>query len=256
MDLIGFVMVASLTASVFWTADDPFVGKWKLDVSRSTIVDDMRVEALGPNSFRFQFEGAAPETIVADGTDQPGLPGTTLSVRAQDARTLKIVRKQDGRLIVSANWKLSKDGRTLRDAFTSAQQDGSRATTEYVYRRVSGASGFAGTWESTTKPVGLELELEIRPYKRNGLRFVSSASDNAVTFDGKSHLAGGGNDGRILSGQRRGRRSIGYVEKNRGKIERTRQFELSRDGRTMTETVRGAGQTTPTRFVFERERAR
>lgn len=253
MKTIGFVMAIAVTASSFRTADDPFVGKWKLDVSRSTIVDDMRVEALGPNRYRFQFEGAAPETIVADGTDQPGLPGTTLSVRAGDARTLKVVRKQRGRIVVSANWRLSKDGRTLHDAFTSVQQDGSRATTEYVYRRISGASGFAGTWESTTKPAGLELELDIRPYKKNGLRFVSPASDNGVTFDGKSHSIAGASDGRTLSGQRRGGRAIGYVEKNRGKVERTRQFELSRDGRTMKETVRGAGQTTSTRFVFERE---
>ena len=242
--------LALIVGSAVGTTNEPFIGKWRLDVSRSTIVDDMRIELLGPNKFRFHFEGAPAEIIVADGTDQPGLPGTTLSVRVEDARTLKIVRKQGGRPIVSANWKVSEDGRTLRDAFTTVEQDGSRATTEYVYKRMSGASGFAGSWESTTKPIGLELELEIRPYKRNGLRFVSPASDNGVTFDGKSNSAG---DSRTLSGRRRGRRSVEYTEEHRGKVDRTRHFELSRDGRTLTETVSGVGQTTPTSFVFERE---
>jgi hypothetical protein len=164
MQTIGLVAVAYLAVSGFWTAHDPFVGKWKLDVSRSMIVDQMRVQSIGPNRYAFNFEGGPTETILADGTDQPGLPGTTLSVKAEDARTLKLVRKQDGRIVVSATWKLSEDGRSLRDAFTNVQPDGSTLTVNYVYRRMSGTSGIAGAWESTTKPVGLKFELGIEPY--------------------------------------------------------------------------------------------
>jgi hypothetical protein len=81
MQTIGLVAVAYLAVSGFWTAHDQFVGKWKLDVSRSIIVDQMRVQSVGPNRYAFNFEGGPTETILADGTDQPGLPGTTLSVR-------------------------------------------------------------------------------------------------------------------------------------------------------------------------------
>jgi hypothetical protein len=243
----------ALAAPAWWTANDPFVGKWRLDVSRSTIVDKMQVEALGPNRYAFNFEGAPTETVVADGTDQPGLPGTTLSVKAEDARTLTVVRKQDGHVIVSANWKLSQDGRTLRDAFTGLQSDGSRVTVDYVYRRMAGTSGFAGAWESTTKPVGLKLELGIQPYDGKGLSFVSPGSDKSVIFDGQDHAVPGDKDGLTLSGRRRGARAMEYTEKNRGKIGHARQFELSRDGRTLTEIRRTAGQTTPDVLVFERE---
>jgi hypothetical protein len=222
MQTIRIAALASMAASTFWTGNDPFVGKWKLDVSRSTIVDEMRVEAPSPNTYRFNFEGAPAETIVADGTDQPGLPGTTLSVRAGDARTLKIVRKQGGRVIISATWKLSQDGSTLRDAFTSLQPDGSATTVDYLYRRMSGTSGFAGTWESTTKPVGLKLELEIRPYDNRGLSFVSRGSDKSVTFDGRDHAVPGSANSLTLSGRRRGAGTMGYTEKNGGKVERTR----------------------------------
>lgn len=240
-------------ASTFWTATDPFVGKWKLDVSRSTIVDDMRIEALGSNRYAFNFEGAPIETIVADGTDQPGLTGTTLSVKAVDARSLTVVRKQGGRIIVSAAWTLSPDGRTLRDAFTSLQPDGSKTTTDYLYRRMSGTSGFAGAWESTTPPVSLKLELEIQPYDNKGLRFVGPGSDKSIDFDGQDHAVPGAADGTTLSGRRRGVRLMEYTEKSRGKVERARRFELSRDGRTLTETLRAPGQATPDRLVFERE---
>ena len=252
MQAIAFI-AASLAASSFWTASDPFVGKWRLDVSRSTIVDQMRVERLGLDKFGFNFEGAPTETVVADGTDQPGMPGTTLSVRIADDRTLSVVRKQGGRVIVSAHWKLSEDGRTLSDAFTSVQDDGSSMTVDYVYRRLSGTSGFAGTWESTTKPGGLRLELEIQPYGGKGLSFTSPGSDRRVTFDGQDHAYCGSRDGRTLSGRRHGAHAMEYTEKSRGKVEHVREFQLSPDGRTLTETVRTPGRSTPDRFVFERE---
>jgi len=253
MQTITSVAAAALAASTYWTSSDPFVGKWKLDVSRSTIVDEMRVDALGPNKYRFSFEGVPAETIVADGTDQPGLPGTTLSVRVDDDGALMVVRKQDGRTIVSARWKLSRDGSTLRDAFTSLQPDGSRVTVDYLYRRRSGRSGFAGAWESTTKPFGLKLELGIQPYENKGLSFVSPGSEKLVTFDGLDHAVSGVGQSLTVSGRRRGLRAMEYTEKNRGKVEHRRQFELSRDGRTLREILRPKGQGIPDVLVFDRE---
>ena len=252
MQTIGLVAVMYLAVSGFWTAQDPFVGKWKLDVSRSTIVDRMRVQSVGPNRYAFNFEGGPTETILADGTDQPGMSGTTLSVKAENGRTLKIVRKEDGRIVASATWKLSEDGRTLHDAFTNVQPDGSTLTVDYVYRRVSGTSGFAGAWESTTKPVGLKFELGIEPYESKGLSFVSSGSVKSITFDGRYHAVPGAKEGVTASGRRRGARAMEYTESNGGKVERTRQFALSPDGRTLTETLRTTGQATPDVFVFER----
>jgi hypothetical protein len=247
------VVQPAVAASTFWTANDPFVGKWRLDISRSTIVDDMRVQALGSNRYGFNFEGGPTEIIVADGTDQPGLPGTTLAVKAADARSLTVVRKQDGRTIVSASWKLSEDRRTLRDAFTSLQPDGSSVTVDYVYKRLSGTSGFAGAWESKTKPIGLKLELQIRPYGSKSLSFASAGSDKSVTFDGQEHAVPGDKGGLTFSGRRQGAWALQYTEKNRGEVQRARQFELSRDGRTLTETLRIPGQATPDVLVFERE---
>src|SRR5690349_22823900 len=94
-------IVTAIAAAGLWTASDPFVGKWELDVSRSVIVDQVVVEGAGPNRFTFRFEGGPAETIVADGTDQPALPGTTLSVKADDSRTLRVVRKRDGHVVIS-----------------------------------------------------------------------------------------------------------------------------------------------------------
>ena len=247
----AIMFVATVAASTFWTANDPFVGHWKLDVSRSTIVDDMKVENLGPNKYAFNFENSPTETIIADGTDQPGLSGTTLSVKQADDRTLSVIRKQDGKVIVSAHWKLSPDGRTLRDAFTALQDDGSNLSTDYVYRRTAGTSGFAGAWESTTKPMGLKLEMDIHPYGNEGLSFTSLGSKKSVTFDGRDHPAEGAKDV-TFSGRRHGARAMDYTEKNAGEVAHLRAFQLSPDGRTLTETLRTPGHSVPDVFVFQR----
>jgi len=252
---IRVALAATLAAqpvSAFGAVHDPFIGKWTLAVSRSTIVDDMRVQVLGANRYAFNFEGGPTETVVADGTDQPGLPGTTLSVKADSPRSLRVVRKHDGHILVSASWKLSPDDRTLRDDFTSVQPDGSRATTHYLYKRIAGSTGFAGGWESATKPVGLKLELAIEPYGGDGLSFINPGSSRNVIFDARDYAIAGKN-GSTISGRRRGARLVETTEKDSGKIERARRFEVSADGAVLTETLRAAGQRTPDVLVFERE---
>jgi len=253
MALLCFALPGIAQAQPAFAASDPFVGKWRLNVSRSMIVDEMRVEAVGPNRFAFNFEGGPRETIVADGSDQPALPGTTLAVKSDSPQTLTIVRKQDGQIIVSAHWKLAANGRTLRDSFTSLQPDGSNVTINYVYKRMAGTMGFAGTWQSRTKPTGLRVELEIEAYDGNGLSFITSGSKKRVIFDGREHGIAGDREGSSLSGRRIGARTIEYLEKSGGSIQRQRRLEVSRDGRALTETLRTAGQATPDVLVFERE---
>ena len=87
------LVVACVVASALWAADAAFVGEWKLNPSKSKLTDQMKVESLGANKYAFDFEGDGnAETIVADGTDQPGVFGTTLSVTVEGSDALKVVR--------------------------------------------------------------------------------------------------------------------------------------------------------------------
>src|SRR5579859_1725399 len=112
------VLVGGLMAAALWAANDPFVGEWKLNASKSKLTDVMKVASVGGNKYAFDFGGGNPETIVVDGTDQPGVDGTTLSVTAEGPDSWKVVRKKDGRILITGIWELSKDGETLRDDFT------------------------------------------------------------------------------------------------------------------------------------------
>jgi len=161
-----------LVIGTSWAADNPFVGKWKLNPSRSKLSDEMKVERLSGNKYAFDFGSRDLETIVADGTDQPANSATTLAVTAEGPNKWKVVRKKDGITIITATWELSQDGNTLTDHFTSTSSKGTKSSLDYVYDRTAGTAGFAGTWESDSVQVNSVFEFQIEPMKR--MAFPSS----------------------------------------------------------------------------------
>jgi hypothetical protein len=50
-----WLLVGCLVTGSVWGANDPFVGKWKVDPSKSTLNDEMKVEAAGANRYTFTF---------------------------------------------------------------------------------------------------------------------------------------------------------------------------------------------------------
>ena len=116
--IFRLLLVVGLVTGTLWAADDPFVGKWKVNPSKSKLTDEMKVEAVGANKYTFTFGPGQVDTIVADGSDQPALQGTTLSVTVEGPNNWKVVRKMKGRTLLTAYWTLSEDGKTLHDAFT------------------------------------------------------------------------------------------------------------------------------------------
>jgi hypothetical protein len=125
-----FLLVSCLATGTLWAASDPLVGKWKLAPSKSKLTDRMKVEAAGENKYNLVFNTGDAETVVADGSDQPGNFGTTVSIAVEGPENWKVVRKKDGRALLTGIWKLSEDGNTLTDNFTSNQPNGSSSTVD------------------------------------------------------------------------------------------------------------------------------
>ena len=250
------LLVACLGTGALWAANDPFVGEWKLNPARSKLTDQMKVESVGANKYVFDFGGGS-ETIVVDGTDQPGNFGSTLSVTVEGPDTWKVIRKKDGRMLITATWKLSKDGNTLTDDFTGIEPNGSTFNLNYVYKRTAGSSGFAGTWESTSETVNSVFVLQVRPYEGDGLSFIDPSEEETknVKFDGKDYPNLGPNvvPGSASSVRRVNERTLEMTDKIDGKVMDAQQIELSSDLKTLTMTVHTVGRSEPTILVFERQ---
>jgi hypothetical protein len=242
-------------------ADQPFIGKWKLNLSKSKLADQMTIAPAGANRYTLTFAGVGDtETLLADGTDQPGVLGTTISVTIEPPNNWKIVRKQGDRTLLTANWKLSDDGKTLTDTFLGNQPDGSTSRVDLVYKRAEGSannSGIPGTWETTEEKPDSAYEMEIRPYEGDGLSFSISGGGptSNVKFDGKEYPAAGGGPaaGPATSARRLGDHSIELTKKLKGKIIETREITISPDLKTLTMTRHLVDQRLPNILIFDRE---
>ena len=237
-----------------------FVGKWKLDPAHSKLTDQMKVEAAGPNKYNLIFSGDNVETVVADGTDQPGLFGSTVAIVVQDANNWKVVRKDKGRITITGLWTLVLDGKTLTDNFTGYHDNGTTTNLHYIYQRIAGPAGpgsFVGTWESTTEDVNSSNEMEIKSFQDGGLSFTNLGAQvtEALQFDGKDYPGSGPNvpAGYASSGHRINDHTVERVDKINGKTLYTQEIEVSADGKTLTMTIHIPGRDKPDVMVFDRE---
>jgi hypothetical protein len=253
--LFLLLLVIATATTWLYAADGSFAGKWKLNPEKSTMHDQMKVTPAGTNRYAFDF-GGGPEFIVVNGTDQSGLEGSTLAVTAEAPRVWRVVRKQNGRMQISAIWTLSPDGNSLRDDFTGYPSNGSSFTIHYIYTPLGGASGFAATWDSTSeKPGGVEIE--VQPYQGSGLSFINQTqhSTKDMKFDGKDYPAKDANApaGAMSSSRRLNASTLEFTEKRNGKVADTQHIQLSPDGGTLTMTIERASGVKPNVLVFERE---
>jgi hypothetical protein len=268
--IVQLLLAVFLVTNSAWAAGDPFVGKWKVNPSRSKLYDEMKVEAVGANRYACTFGPGQVDTVLADGSDQPALSGTTLSITVKGPNSWEVVRKKKGGILLKAQWTLSKDGKTLNDAFTQYLPDGTTLFSQplpngatlflpYVYERTAGNSGFPGTWDSESAKVKPSLELQVEPYEDAGLSFKRSDEETvkSIKLDGKEYLdldPSRASQGADYSGRRINARSLQITYKSRGSITGSAQIELSADSKTLTMTESLVGQSKPKSILeFDRE---
>src|SRR5438552_11587587 len=112
--ILKSLLVTWLVLGTLWAADDPFVGRWKLNPSKTNYILHRKIKGLGGNKYALELDDDFGESsIVADGTDQPSRSGTTLSITVEGPHTWKVVRKKGGTFIDWVGiWELSQDGKT------------------------------------------------------------------------------------------------------------------------------------------------
>lgn len=245
--------LACLVTIAAWGAVEPMVGNWKLNPQKSKLFDEMKVTNLGGNKYSFDFGGGSAETIVVDGSAQPGNSGTTMAVTAVSPDEWRVVRKKDGRVEVTGIWTLSKDGKTLHDDITGISDNGKTNHLVYVYERKGGGTGFASDWVSESTQVDTVYGVQLRPYEGDGLSIIYTPEGvtRNLKFDGKDYPNPGSKT--VSSAQRVNERTVEVTNKRDGKVVGTQEIRVSEDGKTLTMTTHPAGRSEPNVLVFERE---
>ena len=248
--------LACLLAGTLWVTDDPFWGKWKLNMKKSQFAgEQVKIQDLGGNKYTWTV-GDRSDTITFDGTDQSVHFGRTLSMTPDGKENWKMVIKKDGRVLSSMTHTLSDGGKTQTIKGTETKPDGTSSDFNVVWKKVSGGSGLAGTWEETVVKFTSPDEWVIEAYEGDGLTFNTPAYQDVLSmkFDGKDYEEKGPNvaPGSASSGKRIDAHALEVTDKVKGEVMDHTKFELSPDGKTLTLTIHNAGQAKPLTLVYDK----
>jgi hypothetical protein len=250
---LGFVFAGGLAA-----ADDPFVGKWKLNTAKSKFTGQLQViQDLGGNKYKFT-SGAESWNVWVDGGDQPSpRDGDLVSWKTTAPNTWLVVHKMDGKITRSAILKISADETTMTRTTKGTRPDGSAYTMDFRAKRVSGAKGLPGTWEITTLKMDADAEWSIEPYEGDGLSFVfpSEKERQDMKFDGKEYPDRGPTvpAGSTSSAKRVNARTIEWTDKLKDEVTDHEELKVSADGKTLTVVTKQPGAKTPQIGVYDRQ---
>jgi len=250
------LVLACLLASTLWAADDPFIGKWKLNMEKSKFTGEQtKIEDLGGSKYKWT-SGNVTNTYTADGTDQPTQFGNTVAITPVDANNWKMVIKKDGRVLSSMTHTLSADGKTQTIKGTGNKPDGTTDDFTVVMKKVSGGSGWGGTWEDTDVKFTSPDEWEIQAYEGDGLSFNTPSYKDTLSmkFDGKDYEEKGPDvaTGATSSGKRVNAHTLEVTDKVKGEVMDNMKYEVSPDGKTLTLTIHNTGQTNVQTVVYNK----
>ncbi len=250
------ILLIGLFASTL-LADDPFIGKWKLNLAKSNLTGQIiEIQEAKGNGYLFK-EDEHSDIIFADGLDHPTHFGETMAITQKKPDVWAITYKRGDRVLMNTIWKVSQDGRTLTYTATGTRPNGQRFHNQLTAKRTSGKAGLVGTWETTGVALSSPREIYIEPYGSGGhfITFPGRKQTIRMNFDDKEYPEEGPTvvDGSTSSGRRLDERTIVTTEKIKGKLIETAKSTVSADGRTQTIVITEPDDKTPLVLVYERE---
>lgn len=248
--------LACLFASTLSASEDPFCGKWKLNMEKSQFAgDQVKIQDLGVNKYKWTV-GNVSDTITYDGTDQPVHFGRTISMAAEGTNSWKMVIKKEGRVLSSMTHTISDDGKTQTIKGTETKPDGTTSDFNAVWKKVAGGSGWGGTWEETDVKFSSADEWDIEPYDGDGLTFNTPAYQDTLSmkFDGRDYEEKGPNvaHGSMSSGKRVNAQTLEVTDKVKGEVMDHTEYKVSPDGKTLTLTIHETGQPKALTIVYDK----
>ena len=257
LTLVAITGLGLCAAPLVLAEDDSFVGKWKFNPDKSQLNGlTYKVDQAGNGQYTFSF-GDDSETLTF-GKEHVTKYGNTWLITQSGPNAWKWVQKRNGKVFSDAMWTVSDDGAASTYVSTETRPDGSTSHDETKLKRTAGGtSGLVGTWESTEIKVGSPTVMEMAKWGGNGYSMTNQTFQGKTDFklDGKEYTPKGPRvpKGLTVSGKEIDAHNMELTYKLKGKTNETDRWELSADGKTLTNTVNYPGESKQEVDVFERQ---
>jgi hypothetical protein len=123
--LVAIAMLAA--AGTAFAADNPWVGKWKLDPSQSKLTGDTIHFASGAGGEMSFTEEGHTSKFKLDGQPYKTWSGAEGAWKKVDDNTFQTHWTRDGKDLVTDTWTISSDGKTLKVETKGTRPDVGRA---------------------------------------------------------------------------------------------------------------------------------
>jgi len=215
-------------------------GTWKLNPSKSNYQGSVVTFSISADGeYRYDY-GVSSITFRCDGKDRPVGSNATRTCVKSSPSALDLIRKDNQVKTSSFHWELSAGGKVLTLLATAFGPSGPVSTTQRVFWRLSGSNDFAGMWRDTSylqERAEMTVKLDNRSLHigyPNAEEYIDAPIDGVDTPDHGPHAQEG-----VTSAVRpAGKREFLIVMKRHGKVFFQYSLELSKDGRTITDSWR------------------
>jgi hypothetical protein len=250
-------LVVTVAATAALAAQQPFVGKWKMNPAKSDFGETtVTYEQLPSGEMQATAVGQMYKFRI-DGKDYPALFGSDAAWTALGPTSWQTVWKLKGKVLSTDTLTLSADGKMLTVHTKGTKPNGEPIDDTVVSERVSGGPGLAGKWKTRNVKSSAPSVVEFAASGADGLTFriVDMKLSCEAKLDAKDHPCTGPTlaPGWTVAIQKQGERTLVMTIKNSGKVLFNSSYTVSADGKTLTETGTATGTSEKTTVVYDRQ---
>ena len=166
-------------------AENPWVGTWKLDISKSKFTGDTFTYSKLPNGMMHYSDGAEVSwDFGIDGKPYKAFGDSTVTWTKSGEAAWDNVVHQSGKELARSHKTLSPDGKTLTSVNTEIRPDGTTSKTTVVCTRVSGGGGLEGKWRNTKMTISAPDVYVASVHAEGTMKWESPAYHSS--FEGKT----------------------------------------------------------------------
>jgi hypothetical protein len=241
--VVGFnlLVVAALFAAWFINRQPSpgWNGTWKLDEAKSRVPATTLTVSITPEGMVHSESGSSTLSFRCDGNRYPSANGVTAICTQSKPSNMELTLFRNGSKELTAHWQLSPDQKALTVDGINFLPTAWTTSAERHYARTSGSTGFASAW----KPVNpFELTPPTWQIRLQGHTFQASYPEKHWTrsfpLNGKDTLVHRAevNPAATIALRIRNSRELFVTRKVTGKMTSVATWQLSPDGRTLTDT--------------------
>ncbi len=230
-------------------------GTWKLNPTKSSFQGQILTISIAADG-EYRFDENSSHTLRCDGKDRPVGNNRTLVCVKSGVTVLDITQKENGVRTRVTHDELSTDGKVFTTTVTEFRPNEPIRTSQIVFSRASGSDDFAGQWRDTSylqqhADMTLRLDQQVLhiDYPGAGQHIEAPLDGGDVAIQGPPASAGVTYAARLA-----GQRQFIILTKRNGKVLTQGSLELSKDGRSVTDSWWNPDQpSNKATFVYEKE---